>query len=237
MLLSQHHQPETLGSRAAEKHISGPQVCAACFRAAGGSVSVCFHSSTARTIHQVGSVHILSSHLFIQYVWVQISTQFFFQGCRRRYCQNGNGRRDGQQRGRGHPPAVPHHQHLLRLLPFCRRPVAGQGEERRLQRDHAQTQLPHGNGPDVYNVTHGVAFGWCKYDHTHRVPPQGRLLYSHDYVFWCGDFNYRINLPNEEVKELVKQQNWDALTAGDQLLDQKNAGFVWPTAHLHVDII
>ncbi|XP_035767578.1 synaptojanin-1 [Neolamprologus brichardi] len=53
--------------------------------------------------------------------------------------------------------------------------------------------------------------------------PMGRLLYSHDYVFWCGDFNYRISLPNEEVKDLIKQQNWDALTAGDQLLDQKNA--------------
>lgn len=57
---------------------------------------------------------------------------------------------------------------------------------------------------------------------------QGRLLYSHDYVFWCGDFNYRISLPNEEVKELIKQQNWDALTAGDQLVDQKNAGLVRP---------
>uniref|UniRef100_A0A665V0N5 phosphoinositide 5-phosphatase n=1 Tax=Echeneis naucrates TaxID=173247 RepID=A0A665V0N5_ECHNA len=57
--------------------------------------------------------------------------------------------------------------------------------------------------------------------------PMGRLLYAHDYVFWCGDFNYRISLPNEEVKELIKQQNWDALTAGDQLLDQKNAGLVF----------
>lgn len=62
---------------------------------------------------------------------------------------------------------------------------------------------------------------------------QGRLLYSHDYVFWCGDFNYRISLPNEEVKDLIKLQNWDALTAGDQLLDQKNAGLVKPTAHMH----
>uniref|UniRef100_A0A8C9VQS6 Synaptojanin-1 n=1 Tax=Scleropages formosus TaxID=113540 RepID=A0A8C9VQS6_SCLFO len=57
--------------------------------------------------------------------------------------------------------------------------------------------------------------------------PMGRLLYSHDYVFWCGDFNYRINLPNEEVKELIRQQNWDALTAADQLLEQKNAGHVF----------
>uniref|UniRef100_A0A8C6P170 phosphoinositide 5-phosphatase n=1 Tax=Nothobranchius furzeri TaxID=105023 RepID=A0A8C6P170_NOTFU len=57
--------------------------------------------------------------------------------------------------------------------------------------------------------------------------PQGRLLYSHDYVFWCGDFNYRISLPNEEVKDLIKQQNWDALTAGDQLLEQKNTGMIF----------
>ncbi|XP_055004765.1 synaptojanin-1 isoform X2 [Boleophthalmus pectinirostris] len=57
--------------------------------------------------------------------------------------------------------------------------------------------------------------------------PMGRLLDSHDYVFWCGDFNYRINLPNEEVKELIKQQNWDALTAGDQLVEQKTAGLVF----------
>ncbi|XP_030602006.1 synaptojanin-1 isoform X2 [Archocentrus centrarchus] len=57
--------------------------------------------------------------------------------------------------------------------------------------------------------------------------PMGRLLYSHDYVFWCGDFNYRISLPNEEVKDLIKQQNWDALTAGDQLVDQKNAGLIF----------
>ncbi|XP_063059389.1 synaptojanin-1 isoform X2 [Engraulis encrasicolus] len=57
--------------------------------------------------------------------------------------------------------------------------------------------------------------------------PMGRLLYSHDYIFWCGDFNYRIGLPNEEVKEHVRQKNWDALIAGDQLVDQKNAGLVF----------
>lgn len=56
--------------------------------------------------------------------------------------------------------------------------------------------------------------------------PMGRMLFSHDYVFWCGDFNYRIDLPNEEVKELIRQQNWDSLIAGDQLINQKNAGQV-----------
>ncbi|KAG2456399.1 SYNJ1 protein, partial [Polypterus senegalus] len=57
--------------------------------------------------------------------------------------------------------------------------------------------------------------------------PMGRLLFSHDYVFWCGDFNYRIDLPNEEVKELIRQKNWDALTTGDQLLNQKNSNQVF----------
>ncbi|XP_010002973.1 PREDICTED: synaptojanin-1 isoform X1 [Chaetura pelagica] len=57
--------------------------------------------------------------------------------------------------------------------------------------------------------------------------PMGRMLFSHDYIFWCGDFNYRIDIPNEEVKELIRQQNWDALIAGDQLINQKNSGQIF----------
>lgn len=52
------------------------------------------------------------------------------------------------------------------------------------------------------------------------------MLFSHDYIFWCGDFNYRIDIPNEEVKDLIRQQNWDPLIAGDQLINQKNSGQV-----------
>ncbi|NWV32703.1 SYNJ1 protein, partial [Grantiella picta] len=57
--------------------------------------------------------------------------------------------------------------------------------------------------------------------------PMGRMLFSHDYIFWCGDFNYRIDLPNEEVKDLIRQQNWDPLIAGDQLINQKNSGQIF----------
>ena len=35
---------------------------------------------------------------------------------------------------------------------------------------------------------------------------QGRTVLSHDYVFWCGDFNYRINLDREEVKDAVSRK-------------------------------
>lgn len=54
-------------------------------------------------------------------------------------------------------------------------------------------------------------------------PNQGRRLSSHDYVFWCGDFNYRIDLPIEEVKELIKSKQWNELLKEDQLVKQKNA--------------
>ena len=30
-------------------------------------------------------------------------------------------------------------------------------------------------------------------------------MLSHDYVFWCGDFNYRINMKREEVKQAVSK--------------------------------
>ena len=55
---------------------------------------------------------------------------------------------------------------------------------------------------------------------------QGRVLGSHDYIFWCGDFNYRIDLPHEEVIELVRQGNLGALQACDQLNVQRASGAV-----------
>lgn len=56
------------------------------------------------------------------------------------------------------------------------------------------------------------------------VFPMGRRVDSHDYVFWCGDFNYRIDMSIDEVKEAVRVQNWDSLGLRDQLLVQKNEG-------------
>ena len=49
----------------------------------------------------------------------------------------------------------------------------------------------------------------------------------HDYIFWCGDFNYRIDMSGDEVKELVKAQAWDKLKENDQLLVQKKMGNVF----------
>ncbi|XP_047125274.1 synaptojanin-1 isoform X1 [Hydra vulgaris] len=57
--------------------------------------------------------------------------------------------------------------------------------------------------------------------------PMGTSLAFHDYVFWCGDFNYRINLPYNEVKELLKDKDWPTLLSNDQLLMHKADGKVF----------
>ncbi|XP_041467097.1 synaptojanin-1-like isoform X2 [Lytechinus variegatus] len=54
--------------------------------------------------------------------------------------------------------------------------------------------------------------------------PMGRTLESHDYVFWCGDFNYRIDKDNDEVKDLVAIHDYEALKECDQLLIEKRNG-------------
>ncbi|XP_078491504.1 synaptojanin [Ciona intestinalis] len=53
---------------------------------------------------------------------------------------------------------------------------------------------------------------------------KGRSLLSHDFVFWCGDFNYRIDLGRDEVKQAIKEEKWEKLKEFDQLLVQKKMG-------------
>ncbi len=36
---------------------------------------------------------------------------------------------------------------------------------------------------------------------------QGRTVLYHDFVFWCGDFNYRLNMSRDEVKAAVEVGN------------------------------
>ncbi|PAA75701.1 hypothetical protein BOX15_Mlig000919g5, partial [Macrostomum lignano] len=59
----------------------------------------------------------------------------------------------------------------------------------------------------------------------------GRTLAQHDYVFWCGDFNYRINLGRERVLQCIAENNWDELRKHDQLNDQRRQGLVFANFH------
>jgi synaptojanin len=47
--------------------------------------------------------------------------------------------------------------------------------------------------------------------------PRGRSISDHDLIFWASDSNYRISLPNEEVRKLVGEERWDTLYENDQL--------------------
>lgn len=47
--------------------------------------------------------------------------------------------------------------------------------------------------------------------------PMGRTLKGHDYVFWCGDFNYRIDMDKDEMKDLIKIGELQPILENDQL--------------------
>ena len=53
---------------------------------------------------------------------------------------------------------------------------------------------------------------------------RGGPLLSHDYVFWCGDFNYRIDMGRDDVTALVAAGDWPALLSADQLSNERAAG-------------
>lgn len=57
--------------------------------------------------------------------------------------------------------------------------------------------------------------------------PMGRSLKSHDYVFWCGDFNYRIDMDKDELKECIKNKDILSVLKNDQLRKEQLAGNVF----------
>lgn len=77
-----------------------------------------------------------------------------------------------------------------------------------------QSQVTERNA-DYAEITRKIAF------------PMGRSLKSHDYVFWCGDFNYRIDMDKEELKETIRQNQLGPALEKDQLTVQKEQGNVF----------
>ncbi|KAJ2687497.1 Inositol-1,4,5-trisphosphate 5-phosphatase 1 [Coemansia sp. RSA 1285] len=55
----------------------------------------------------------------------------------------------------------------------------------------------------------------------------GRTIDDHDYVFWLGDLNYRIDLPNDQARSLVGKGQLPSLMMYDQLSTQMAAGRVF----------
>lgn len=57
---------------------------------------------------------------------------------------------------------------------------------------------------------------------------KNRKIREHDAVIWLGDFNFRIDLPNERVKALIEQENYAKLLEYDQLSKQMASGETFP---------
>jgi len=49
-------------------------------------------------------------------------------------------------------------------------------------------------------------------------------IYEHDQLFWIGDLNYRIPLPDQEVKDRIKKKDFYNLFLQDQLYTQMKSG-------------
>ncbi|KAJ2797920.1 Inositol-1,4,5-trisphosphate 5-phosphatase 1, partial [Coemansia guatemalensis] len=56
---------------------------------------------------------------------------------------------------------------------------------------------------------------------------RGRHIDDHDFTFWLGDLNYRVNLPNDQARVLVAQNQLRSLLMYDQLRLQMAAGKVF----------
>jgi len=54
-------------------------------------------------------------------------------------------------------------------------------------------------------------------------------LNSHEHIFWCGDFNYRIGseLEDVEILQIVQQGDWPVLLKDDQLTAEQKIGNVF----------
>lgn len=55
----------------------------------------------------------------------------------------------------------------------------------------------------------------------------GRTLKSHDWVFWCGDFNYRIDMEKDDLKEAIQKEDLTYVLLNDQLRKEQETGNVF----------
>lgn len=82
-------------------------------------------------------------------------------------------------------------------------------------------------------VTAHLAAGFANYEERNRDYltiqsglkfQKGKGIDNHDTVIWMGDFNYRIGLPSEKVRALIKAGDLETLYENDQLNLQMVAG-------------
>ncbi|KAL3417842.1 hypothetical protein PVAG01_10851 [Phlyctema vagabunda] len=98
-----------------------------------------------------------------------------------------------------------------------------------IRMDYANTQICF--------VTAHLAAGFANYEERNKDYTtihhglrfqRNRGIDDHDSVIWMGDFNYRIGLGSEKVKQLIKMNDLQTLYENDQLNLQMVAGLTFP---------
>ncbi|GAA6009081.1 hypothetical protein JCM10207_004086 [Rhodosporidiobolus poonsookiae] len=69
---------------------------------------------------------------------------------------------------------------------------------------------------DYFTIANGLHFS------------RGRVIANHDNVVWAADTNYRISLPNEEVRFLAEADDYATLYEADQLANARRTRGVFP---------
>lgn len=69
---------------------------------------------------------------------------------------------------------------------------------------------------DIYGISGKIALGIKALDIT-----------QFNHVFWCGDLNYRLDLPYNEAVSLAQEGNFEELLETDQLRKQLNQGHIF----------
>lgn len=81
----------------------------------------------------------------------------------------------------------------------------------------------HGNvverNADFHTISNGLSFN------------RGRGIDDHDFVFWFGDFNYRIDMANEDARALALEGDFQDLWVNDQLRVAMMEGNAFPDYH------
>ncbi|CAD5168647.1 unnamed protein product [Musa acuminata subsp. malaccensis] len=76
----------------------------------------------------------------------------------------------------------------------------------------------HKRNSDVYDILQRTRFASAmNADHPQTIP-------SHDRIFWLGDLNYRLTMPDAEIRGLVASRRWDELMKFDQLSNELRSG-------------
>lgn len=88
----------------------------------------------------------------------------------------------------------------------------------------------HKRNSDVYDILQRTRFSSI------LDADQPQTIPSHDRIFWFGDQNYRLNISDAEVRELVAVERWDELMKFDQLSNELRKGHIfdgWREGHIN----